>query len=156
MRSLILPGLTTRRASPAGRARLLAAALLLGGGVTLPLAAPVPALARGAPDSFADLAARLLPSVVNISSTETVSDTGGDDDDPDAGPGDNGDDGKNGGNKNGGKGGGDQGAPQIPTFPPGSPFEKFFHDFMNKHGQAAPGGGAPGAPARCRASAPAS
>ena len=153
MRSLTLSGLVTSHAALAGRARrpaavaLIAASMLLAGGLVLPVAGPAPALARGAPDSFADLAARLLPSVVNISSTETVSDNSGDDDDPDAGPGDNGDDGKNGGGKNGGKGGGDQGAPQIPTFPPGSPFEKFFHDFMNKHGQAAPGGGAPGAPA---------
>ncbi len=31
-----------------------------------------PALAKGAPDSFADLAAKLLPSVVNISSTQVI------------------------------------------------------------------------------------
>lgn len=33
---------------------------------------PVPADARGAPDSFADLAERLLPAVVNISTTQKV------------------------------------------------------------------------------------
>jgi serine protease Do len=33
---------------------------------------PVPGWARGAPDSFADLAERLLPSVVNVSTTQSV------------------------------------------------------------------------------------
>src|SRR5215468_9577607 len=41
------------------------AALLLG---------PAAAQARSAPDSFADLAETLLPGVVNISTTQTVSD----------------------------------------------------------------------------------
>ncbi len=63
-----------------------------------------PAMARGAPDSFADLAARLLPSVVNISTTQTLKSTEG-----------------------------DEAAPDMPQFPPGSPFEKFFHDFL-EHG----------------------
>jgi len=36
------------------------------------VAAPVQAQARPAPDSFADMAERLLPSVVNISTTQTV------------------------------------------------------------------------------------
>jgi serine protease Do len=40
------------------------AALLLG---------PAAAQARSAPDSFADLAEQLLPGVVNISTTQTVS-----------------------------------------------------------------------------------
>jgi serine protease Do len=66
-----------------------------------------PAMARPAPDSFADLAAKLLPSVVNISTTQTLKTSG----DP----------------------GGDQAGPEIPEFPPGSPFEKFFHDFL-EHG----------------------
>ena len=66
-----------------------------------------PALARGAPDSFADLAARLLPSVVNISTTQILKTSSG--------------------------GGGDQDQPDMPQFPPGSPFEKFFHDFL-EHG----------------------
>jgi len=34
--------------------------------------APAPAMARGAPDSFADLAGQLLPTVVNIATTETL------------------------------------------------------------------------------------
>ncbi len=37
------------------------------------LAAPLPATARGAPESFADLAEKLLPAVVNIASTANVS-----------------------------------------------------------------------------------
>ena len=38
----------------------------------LPVAGANPALARGAPDSFADLAAKLLPTVVNISTSQTL------------------------------------------------------------------------------------
>jgi serine protease Do len=67
--------------------------------------APIPAAARPAPDSFADLAARLLPSVVNISTTQTIkSDRGR-----------------------------EHSGPEIPQFPPGSPFEEFFRDFFD-HG----------------------
>ena len=64
---------------------------------------PEPAVARAAPDGFADLAARLLPAVVNISSTQTVQ------------------------AKNG-----PQSGPDMPVFPPGSPFEQFFKDFLNR------------------------
>src|SRR5690606_23336090 len=35
----------------------------------------VPALARPAPDSFADMAEKLLPAVVNVSTTQTVQST---------------------------------------------------------------------------------
>jgi serine protease Do len=66
--------------------------------------------ARGVPDSFADLAASLLPAVVNISSTQNVAATA------------------------------DKG-PEMPVFPPGSPFEQFFHEFMNRHGGHGGGGG---------------
>ena len=114
------------------RSALLASAMLIAGGAVLPAMLPAPALARGAPDSFADLAARLLPSVVNISSTETVTgDSQDDDDDPgDQAPGGD----KSPGDKNGG--GKDQDAPQnqMPAIPPGTPFDKFFHDFMNRNG----------------------
>jgi serine protease Do len=74
--------------------------------VLVPVAvAPSPAAARPAPDSFADLAARLLPSVVNISTTQTIkSDRGR-----------------------------EHSGPEIPQFPPGSPFEEFFRDFFD-HG----------------------
>ncbi len=76
-----------------------------------------PAAARPAPDSFADLAAKLLPSVVNISTTQTVkSDRGR-----------------------------EHSGPEIPQFPPGSPFEEFFRDFF-EHG--VPKGGRPEAQPR--------
>ncbi|WP_215761379.1 DegQ family serine endoprotease [Acetobacter sp. P1H12_c] len=86
-------------------------------GAALPTApqaitAPVAGRLNGAPDSFADLAARLLPAVVNVSTTQTVKSGSEDDDDE-------------------GDGGDDQ-LPQMPNFPQGSPFEKFFHDFMNR------------------------
>jgi serine protease Do len=85
--------------------------------LALPMAAtiePNPALARGAPDSFADLAEKLLPAVVNVSSTQSVTAKNG----PQAGP-------------------------DIPMFPPGSPFEQFFKDFLNRnkpgqHGELTP------------------
>ncbi|MGH7063407.1 MAG: trypsin-like peptidase domain-containing protein, partial [Stellaceae bacterium] len=64
------------------------------------------ALARPAPDGFADLAARLLPAVVNISTTQTVKTA---------------------------ERGGERAGPEMPQFPPGSPFEQFFHDFF-EHG----------------------
>jgi serine protease Do len=65
---------------------------------------PAPSSARPAPDSFADLAAKLLPSVVNISTTQTLKTAGG-----------------------------DQSSPDLPQFPPGSPFEEFFHDFLERN-----------------------
>src|SRR5262249_7902301 len=57
-----------------------------------------PAGARPAPDGFADLAARLLPSVVNISTAQTLKSDHGR----------------------------EHPGPEIPQFPPGSPFEEFF------------------------------
>jgi serine protease Do len=76
-----------------------------------------PAAARSAPDSFADLAGRLLPAVVNVSSTQTIT------------------------AKNDGSGPGV--GPDMPVFPPGSPFEQFFKDFLNRNrqGQGGNGGG---------------
>ncbi len=70
----------------------------------LPFAAAPPACASEAPSSFADLAAKLLPAVVNISSSTTIAAQNGPDQQP-----------------------------PMPQFPPGSPFEKFFHDFMNRN-----------------------
>ena len=56
---------------PSARAATLAFAVALA--VPLAAGAPIePAFARGAPDSFADLAAKLLPAVVNISSTQAA------------------------------------------------------------------------------------
>lgn len=60
-----------------------------------------PADARGAPESFADLAEKLTPAVVNISTAQTVS--------------------------------GGSGVP-LPEFPPGSPFEEYFEEFLERHG----------------------
>jgi serine protease Do len=78
------------------RAALAVAALLI---------VAAPAMARPAPDSFADLAEKLLPGVVNISTTQTLkSDRGR-----------------------------ERGGPEMPQFPPGSPFEEFFRDFF-EHG----------------------
>ena len=74
----------------------LLAALLLPAGT---------ALAKPAPDGFADLAAKLLPAVVNISTTQTIK-----------------------GDKPGSRPG-----PDIPQFPPGSPFEEFFKDFFDRN-----------------------
>jgi serine protease Do len=75
-------------------------ALALAAALTIPAATR----ARGVPDGFADLAAQLLPAVVNISSTQNIKTA-----DSDRGP-------------------------EMPVFPPGSPFEQFFKDFMNRHG----------------------
>ena len=65
------------------------------------------ALAKAPPDSFADLAERLTPAVVNISTTQTVQRPSDD--------------------------------VQIPQFPPGSPFEDLFRDFLERgQGNQAP------------------
>ncbi len=58
--------------------------------------------ARSAPDSFADLAEKLLPAVVNVSTTQEVKKSDMDPNFP------------------------------IPKLPPGSPFEDFFRDFMER------------------------
>ena len=78
--------------------RLAVAAMVAG---ALFLAQPHPALARPAPDSFADLAEKLSPAVVNISTTQTVK---------------------------------RENNPQLPEFPPGSPFDELFKDFRNQQG----------------------
>jgi serine protease Do len=85
-------------------ARATFAALLFAAPAAAVSTAPTPAYARPAPDSFADLAAKLLPSVVNISTTQTLKTAGG-----------------------------DLGGPDAPQFPPGSPFEEFFHDFLERN-----------------------
>ena len=89
-------------------------AAALGAVLALPVALPAPVWARGAPESFADLAATLQPSVVNISSSQKVEARA------------------------------DRG-PEIPGFPPGSPFEQFFNDFLNRN---RPGGGQGNGPNR--------
>ncbi len=100
--------LTSRRSA---RAATIALAVAL----AVPLASGVPttpAYARSAPDSFADLAAKLLPAVVNISSTQSIQAKAGN---PNAGP-------------------------EVPLFPPGSPFEQFFKDFLNRNRPGGKGG----------------
>ncbi len=84
-------------------------ALVLVAALVMPLAAS----AKAGPDGFADLATKLLPAVVNISTTQTIK--------PDRG---------NGGN---GGGGANRPAPDMPQFPPGSPFEQFFKDFLDRN-----------------------
>jgi serine protease Do len=89
------PSNLARRAAAAGIATLIATAVA---GVS------DSAAGRPAPDSFADLAEKLLPSVVNISTTQTLkSDRGR-----------------------------ERAGPEIPQFPPGSPFEEFFRDFLER------------------------
>ena len=80
--------------------------------------------ANALPESFADLAAKLLPSVVNISTTQIV---------------------EQGGNPR----------HNFPQFPPGSPFEEFFKDFMERNGRKgeAPNNGKPRRRARSLGSA---
>lgn len=88
---------------------ILTALALLFGGLAL-LAAPLPATARApdgtAPESFAELAARLSPTVVNISSTQKIEEA--------------------------------KDYPEMPQFPPGSPFQDFFEEFMNRRGHGVP------------------
>jgi serine protease Do len=92
----------------------VARAVLLGASLALavpPLAlAPETAVARPAPDSFADLAQKLLPAVVNVSSSQVIASRG-----PGVGP-------------------------EMPIFPPGSPFEQFFKDFLNRNRPGQHGG----------------
>ena len=58
-----------------------------------------PLRAHGTPDSFAELAEKALPAVVNISTRQTVE---------------------------------RQRSPDLPQFPPGSPFEEFFRKFFDR------------------------
>lgn len=98
------------------RPRSLRIAVLACSALAAPLVLPPlsPATqAREAPASFADLAARLLPAVVNISSSQVVQ--------------------------------AQNGGPELPMFPPGSPFEQLFKDFMNRQHRGQ-GGNAPKEP----------
>ncbi len=81
------------------------------------IGASAPALARTAPESFADLAAKLQPSVVNISSSSTAQARGA-----------------------------DRPGPDVPMFPPGSPFEQFFKDFLERNRPQGRGGQQPQQP----------
>ena len=85
---------------PAPRRSRVVIALALVWALSLPAAA----IAKPAPDSFADLAGKLLPAVVNVSTTQTIK-----------------------GDKLSRVG------PEVPQFPPGSPFEEFFKDFFDRN-----------------------
>lgn len=89
--------------SPSAFRMMRSATLAVGAAFAIGVAsiAWTPAQARSAPDSFADLAEKLTPAVVNISTAQTVS----------------------GGN-----------AVPMPEFPPGSPFEEYFEEFLERHG----------------------
>ena len=63
------------------------------------IAVAPPLRAHGTPDSFAELAEKALPAVVNISTRQTVE---------------------------------RQRSPDLPQFPPGSPFEEFFRKFFDR------------------------
>ena len=92
-----------------GQVRPRRVLMALGLGLSLALGGVAPALAQTAPASFADLAERFSPAVVNITTSSII-----------AGPVD--------------------GQPQVP---PGSPFEKFFRDFMDEQNGDPPGDQAP-------------
>ncbi|MDB5370809.1 MAG: serine protease [Roseomonas sp.] len=101
-----------------------------------PLAAPLPALAQQAapapsttptapaavstPETFAPLARRLLPSVVNIQTSQAI----------------------------GGARAGRPDAPEMPQAPPGSPFEELFRDFFDRQQRGRPGQPPGGGPQR--------
>jgi serine protease Do len=94
-RLLVGPAGSPRLREAQGRLSLslvLAVALFLGA---------TPAFAKAGPDGFSELAAKLLPAVVNISTTQTLK--------------------------------ADRQRPEMPQFPPGSPFEEFFKDFLDKN-----------------------
>ena len=95
------------------RLRLLRAALMASA-LALPFDLAPRAVAAATPEGFADLAATLSPAVVNVSSTQAAQKMA----DREA-PG---------------------GAPEQPLFPPGSPFEQFFHDFLDRNRPGGQGG----------------
>jgi serine protease Do len=93
--------------------RLLRRAMLTGA-LAISIAGTAAAQGRGAPDSFADLAERLLPAVVNISTTQNPQQSN-----------------NNQPNQPPNRREREQG-PQAPQVPPGSPFEEFFKDFFDR------------------------
>jgi serine protease Do len=97
--------------APRHRLRPLLAAACVGAATML---TPIlPAQARG-PEAIADVAEKVIDSVVNISTSQTVE----------------------------AKGGPGEGRGAVPQLPPGSPFEEFFDDFFkNRRGQGGPRSG---------------
>src|SRR6478752_7907417 len=101
--------MTGARPALSRRLRLMGIAISLSAASLL---TSVPASARG-PDGIADIAEKVIDSVVNISTSQSVEAKGG--------------------------GGGREAMPQLP---PGSPFEEFFDDFFkNRRGGGSPKGG---------------
>jgi serine protease Do len=100
--------MTGARPALTSRLRLMGIAISLSAASML---ASVPAGARG-PDGIADIAEKVIDSVVNISTSQTVEAKGG------------------GGNRE-----------AMPQLPPGSPFEEFFDDFFKNRRGGAPKGG---------------
>src|SRR4051812_12741685 len=99
--------MTGARPALSRRLRLMGIAISLSAASLL---ASVPAGARG-PDGIADIAEKVIDSVVNISTSQTVEAKGG---------------------------GGREAMPQLP---PGSPFEEFFDDFFKNRRGGSPKGG---------------
>lgn len=100
-----------RRFADRLRAGLVCLALVVmaapaGGPAWSQAAAPSPAPTNGPTGGFADLAERLSPAVVNISTTQTITRR--------------------------------RSGPEMPQFPPGSPFEEFFRDFFDRQQDQAP------------------
>ncbi len=87
----------------------VALAVMLGAAV-----APSVSFARSPTESFADLAEKLLPAVVNISTVQNAR--------AEASPGPGGQPGQPGQRR----------GPDVPRFPPGSPFEEFFKEFFDR------------------------
>ena len=119
--------LKSARPAARGRAAVLAMALTMAAAFGAQTLLAVPALAQQQPSranpaaGFADLAERLLPAVVNISTTQIIR--------PDRTPGDR---------EQGAPGPQSRRGPDIPQFPPGSPFEEFFKEFFDRQGRGAP------------------
>ncbi len=109
--SVVVTKLPPQRAALSPRRVLLAFGL----GLALTAGPTLPVYAQTAPASFADLAEKFSPAVVDITTSSMI-----------AAPAD--------------------GRPQVP---PGSPFEKFFQDFMDQNGQG--GGGQQQQPERSEA-----
>jgi serine protease Do len=100
------------QASVNGRRALWAGVVVALIGVAPGFVGTASAQLRPGPDGFADLAERLQPAVVNISTTQKVKA-------PQRGTGP---------------------GPEMPQFPPGSPFEEFFKEFFdrNRNGDNSP------------------
>jgi serine protease Do len=101
--------MTGARPASSRRLRLMGIAISL---TAASLLATAPASARG-PDGIADIAEKVIDSVVNISTSQTVEAKGG------------------------------SGREAMPQLPPGSPFEEFFDDFFKNRrgGGGSPKGG---------------